>query len=156
MNKLGSLLFTLLVFGCSSPESNNLNLNPGEAVLTINNIEYNAAAIFGTRILGETEFEQISLIVSDSIQIDILNKKFEKEVITWAGETFTSAGTMVFLSYSARGGYGPTGGFLIISDLTDATISGRFDMELYNFASSCSDCPENEVTAEGQFVAVME
>jgi len=53
-------------------------------------------------------------------------------------------------------GYGPTQGFLIIGDISDLTISGRFDMELYNFASSCYQCPQDEVSVEGQFLAVMQ
>lgn len=158
MFRTTGLLFTFLLIGCSDPDSTTHDLTLGEAVLAINSIEYQAEANLGKRLLGETEYEQISLIVSDSISIDILNKDFKEGIVTWSGETFTSEGTMLFLRHHALGGagYGPTGGYLIISDITGLTISGRFDMELYNFASSCYQCPQNEMSVEGQFFAQVE
>jgi len=147
----------ILTIGCSDPDSRGLNLNPGEAVLTIENIQHGAQAYLGTRMLGDTEYEQITLEVSDTIHVDILNENFQEGMVSWAGDSFDTKGTIIFMThYGYRGGYGPRSGFLIISEQTELSISGIFQLELQNFASSCYNCPEDRLNVEGKFIAQWE
>lgn len=148
------IIFAMILVGCSDPDSRGFDLNPGQAVLTIENIQYEAQAVLGTRMLGDTEYEQITLEVSDTIHMDILHEKFQEGVVSWTGETFEAEGTMVFLThFNLGGGFGPRSGFLIISKRTESSISGIFQLELQNFASSCYNCPEDRIQVEGQFNA---
>jgi len=151
------IVLTALFFtGCSDPESSAIDLDLGEAILTIDNTVYIAEAILGTRTIAETEYEQISLDVGDSIEIDILSVSFEEGFILWDGDTFVAKGTRFYFTSRLHGGggFGPTSGYLIINEKTDNTISGKFEMDLYNYASSCYDCFGNEVTVEGEFIAL--
>jgi len=148
-------LFVWMLPGCSDPDSTNFGLYPGEAELTIDGVNYAATAILGTRTLGDTEYEQISLIASDTVLVDILNENFQEGRVEWTGETFNAAGTMVFMHHPGLGfGFGPESGFLIISDRTTTTISGIFNLELQDFASSCSNCPQDRVWVEAKFWAM--
>ncbi len=154
MIKITALLFTLLFFGCSDPGPNSLNLSLGRAELTINNFAHGAEATMGTRSMGDTEYEQITILVADTLYIELLNEKFQEGIVNWDRETFSSNGTMVFMTNRRLGsGFGPRSGFLIISDRTDSTISGIFNFELMNFASCCFNCPEDRASVEGKFFA---
>ncbi|MBC8376837.1 MAG: hypothetical protein H8E26_12390 [FCB group bacterium] len=157
MYKLLTLLPLLFIIACSDPDSRGLDLNPGEAVLTIDNITHGAQANLGTRMLGDTEYEQITLQVSDTIHVDILNENFQEGMVSWTGDSFDVEGTMIFMThYGYGGGYGPRSGFLIISEQTELSISGIFQLELQNFASSCYNCPEDRLNVEGKFIAQWE
>ena len=149
------VICTAFFCGCSDPGSGDINLDPGAAILTINNESYAAEAILGTRLFRETEYEQIILHVGDSIQVDMMNLNFEEGIVIWDGEFSDAEGTRVFAVSQVHGGAGfaPIGGFLLISNKTDSSISGKFNIDLYNFASSCLHCPGNYLTIEGQFFA---
>ena len=151
-----TLLIIPLLMGCSDPASDDINLDPGDAVLIIENESYAAEAILGTRMFLDTEYEQITLRVGDSIYIDIMNLNFEEGIVIWDGEFSDAEGTRVFAISQVHGGagyFGPIGGYLLISEKTDSSISGKLEIDLYDYASSCLHCLGNYLTIEGQFVA---
>jgi hypothetical protein len=155
MYKTLILLTLLFIIGCSDPDSRGLDLNPGKAVLTLDNMTYGAEAILGTRMLGDDEYEQITLQVSDTFYVDILNENFQEGVFNWDMEGFSSGGNMIFMtSFDRGGGFSPRSGFLLITDITEMGVSGIFILEMQNFASCCYNCPEDRVKVEGEFVAL--
>lgn len=150
------LVLAVMLMGCSNPGSSRLDLNPGEAVFTIKNIEYEAEATFGTRMFGENEAEQITPMTSDTSYIDILSEYFQKGVTTWDGEVYNEEETHVFMLHrDLGGGFGPRSGYLIITDRNASSITGIFNLELQNFASSCYNCPKDRVRVEGEFNVAM-
>ena len=150
------LLPIILFISCSDPDS-TFDVSAGEAVITLDNTEYNAEAKWGERIFGEDLYQEVHLDMGEDGYADILCLRFEEGPYVWDGETHRPDGAMVFLTTQNHGGggFGPTGGFLIIHEITETTISGTFHLDMYNFASSCWDCPENELDASGKFVAIV-
>lgn len=146
------ILLIMMLMGCSDPGSSGLDVNPGEGVFTIKNIEYQAEATFGTRVFGEDEVEQITLRASDTVFIDILCEDFQKGVTTWDGEFWSEEDVHVFMIHrDLGGGFGPRSGYFIITKRTESYITGIFNMELQDFASSCYNCPDDLVWVEGEF-----
>ena len=151
------MLFILTLLGCSEPGTGGSAMDSGEAQIIIDHVGYSAEAILDTMTLGETVYQKISLVVSDTFYIDILNENFEEEVMTWTGESLGAGGTMLFLISRDLGMYNPHKGFLIISGVTDSTITGRFKFDMYDMASSCVMYPGAEagMECEGEFFAVV-
>jgi len=149
------LLIIPILVGCSDPASVDINLDPGDAVLIIKNESYTAEAILETMTLGETIYQKITLVVSDTFYVDILNENFEEDIYIWTGESFSADGTMIFLISRNLGGiYNPHEGFLIITGITESTITGNFKLGMYDTASSCVMSPEADMEFEGGFFAV--
>ncbi len=157
MFKTSILLFSVLLLGCSDPGMKDVHLEAGAAVILIDDDTYGAEAIMDTTTLGETLYEEISIIVSDTVSLSILSEAFQEDLIMWTGETFSVEHTMVFLKDPHRGGgfMGPQNGYLLVKDRTDSNISGKFEWTLYDFTSCCIDCPGNEVVVQGQFSALI-
>ncbi len=151
MHKTIAVLFIIMLVGCSNPETSAIELDVGQAIVTIGNIEYEAEAIVDSQYLLDTEYEEISLIISDSVSIVILKVNFLEETITWTGESLNPDGVIFFLRHGSL--YGPHDGSLVINDKTDSTISGKFNLNLIDGNSSISYRPENRVNIEGQFIA---
>ncbi len=151
------IIFLITTIGCSNPDNQDLILDVGQAIVTIENIEYEAVANMNSRILNDKEFEELSLIISDSVSINILKVNFMEETITWTGENLNPEGVIFYLLYNfISGSFNcPHDGYLLINARTDSTISGSFDMNLFDVTSSCSNCPEDHVSIEGQFIVGM-
>lgn len=152
--KIALLFMAFLLMACSEPGSGDINLELDKAVVILDDQTFAGTAEFGMRTLAETEYEQISLLLSDSTKIDILNENFEEAVAVWDGESFEAGRNMVFMSSrSWGGGFAPMGGYLIIKNRSDEEISGKFDLVLYTLASSCYRCPEDVISVSGYFKA---
>ncbi len=157
MYKTLLVLTLLFITACSDPDSNSVDLDSGEGSITIGDMYFGAEATLENRMLGDDEYEQITLAVSDTFFVQILNQDFQKGVFNWSGEGMSSGGNMIFMTHFERGaGFGPRSGFLIISSITDKSISGLFMLEMHNFASCCYNCPEDRVSIEGEFNATWE
>ena len=155
MFKRIAIVIMLAFIGCSEPGSPGSGVNMGEAVITIDRITYPAEAILDTKTLGETIYQKITLVVSDTFYVDILNENFEEDIYIWTGESFSADGTMIFLISRNLGGiYNPHEGFLIITGITESTITGNFKLGMYDTASSCVMSPEADMEFEGGFFAV--
>jgi len=154
MYKTLYFLFIVAFFSCSKPQSSDNELPVGQAILKIDNKVYEATAIMDSQTLNETEFEKISIIISDSVFVGILKERFVEETITWTGETLNPDGVIFYLIYQYVGGayYSPHAGSLSIINCTDSTIAGEFEIDLYDFTSSSSYSPEDLVRIIGQFV----
>ena len=107
----------------------------------------------GHQILAETEFEKISLIINDSIKVEILKEYFIKEEINWTIEDHTSQDMIFSLQYNYYGGsiYIPLKGWLKINTRTQSNILGEFDITMRDGAASCMTCPEVLRQISGEF-----
>ncbi len=144
-------ILVIVIFGCSEPDSMKI----GEAIVTIDNVEYKAKATVGSRTLEDTEFEKISIVISDTLFFEILKEIFIEETIKWTSMTPNTDGVVFSLQCWGVGGalYGPGEGFLKISNRSNSAIAGEFELDVYDFASSCWQCPDDKLTVEGQFIA---
>jgi hypothetical protein len=148
------LMFFLLIFGCSTSNDSNDSLELGQARITIENNVYNANALMNHQILAETEFEKISLIINDTVKIEILKEDFIEETIYWTIENHVSPDIIFSLQYNYYGGslYLPLEGFLKIDQKTMSSISGEFQIILTGSVYSCITCPEALKNVKGKFI----
>jgi len=152
---LSVILGVPFLLSCSEPEP-GVNVGVGGARLTINGTDYPAVATLDQRLLGETWHQQIRLFAAEHEYMDMLNEDFHEGMVTWDDESFSAEGNLIFLTSRAHGGggFGPTGGVLVIQTITDSTITGLFNLDMYNFASSCYRCEEDRLMVSGEFIAL--
>jgi hypothetical protein len=137
-------MVVLIIIGCSISIDNMDTLKEGQAFVTIENIKYIAQPEMGHQVLANTEFEKISLIISDSVRVEILKEYFIKEKIYWSVEDHTSQDMIFSLQYNYYGGsiYIPLKGWFKLTERTDSNIIGEFEITLTGGAVSCITCPE--------------
>jgi hypothetical protein len=147
------LISFLLFIGCSTSNVNEINLEPGQALVSIENQKYDAKALIGHQMLEETEYEKISLIINDSVEIKILKKEFIDETIYWSIDDHVSQEIFFALEYNYFGGtpYLPLEGYLVIAK-EKSIISGEFDITLHGGIFSCVTCPQALKKSKGEFI----
>jgi hypothetical protein len=157
MKIIHPILF-LLIIGCSTSIDSLSDLDEGQALLRIDNIKYNAKAVMDHQVLVETEFEKISLIINDSVRIEILKEIFVEEKIFWNIENHISQDLIFSLKYNYFGGsiYMPLEGYFSLSQRTASNITGEFEITLTGGAVSCIACPEALKNVKGKFIVKAE
>ena len=153
MKRLFHLMVFLIIIGCSKSIDSVDTLNEGQAFVTIENIKYTAQTEMDHQVLADTEFEKISLIISDSVKVEILKEYFIKEKIYWSIEDHTSQDIIFSLQYNYYGGsiYIPLKGWFLLSERTQSNIIGEFEIILTGGAVSCITCPEALRQISGEF-----
>jgi hypothetical protein len=158
MKTINILIIIVFFIGCSNPNENTDNLDVGEALITIENSEFSAIALMGNQVLAETQFEKISLIINDSVKVEILQENFLEEQTIWTRENYYSQDILFSLQYNYYGGspYSPLEGHLSINQRTELIISGEFEFTLTGGAYSCITCPEALRDIQGKFIVGIE
>lgn len=158
MKTINFLIIIVFFIGCSHPNESTNNLDVGEALITIENSEFAAIAFIGNQVLAETQFEKISLIINDSVKVEILRENFLEEQTIWTRENYYSQDIIFSLQYNYYGGfpYSPLEGHLTIDLHTELIISGEFEFTLTGGAYGCITCPEALRDIQGKFIAEIE
>ena len=152
-----ALVMIPMLLGCSDPGSKIPNLDPGVAVLVIGETVYEGQAVVDTFSRGDSIYEQMTLNFSDTLVVTIEKIFFDDEFVLWSenlGPTTTS-GNHMRLSERFVGGslYTAWDGFLHISERTESTVKGKFDMIFKNLYSPYHECPDGCLQATAYFVA---
>ncbi len=151
-------LLCLLIFACSTFNDSTIDLDPGQAIVNIENIEYNATAVMDYKTLAGIQFERISLIINDSAKIEILNENFLEGKINWYIEDHVSQQIIFSLQYNCFRGstYSPLEGSFSVNKRTESIISGEFEITLSGGPYSCIVCPEALRNVKGKFISEIE
>ncbi len=151
------LVLFLVILGCSDPGIDFPDLDVGEAMLVIDNQVYEGLAVVDTVTHGENLFETLFLNISDTLVATIMKENFDEELILWSRNPAASSasGTHLTLSERVMGGsyFTAWDGYLHISERTESTITGKFDVAFLNLYSSNPDCPDGCLQATAYFVA---
>jgi len=153
-----ALLIIPILVGCSDPGSNSPNLDPGVAVLVIGDTIYEGLAVVDTFSYGdESIYERMTLNFSDTLVVTVENKIFDEELVFWsrAFESTSPSGYLMRLSERVVGGslFMAEKGFLHISERTESTVRGKFDMTFTNLYAPYHECPAGCLAATAYFVA---
>ena len=158
MNTVFPLIFFLLIIGCSRSSDSLSALDEGQALITIENIKYNANAVMGCQTLADKEFEKISLIINDSVRVEILKEHFIQEKFLWSTNKAQTKEVIFSLQYNYYGGtiYYAADGWLSVTQNNPSNLSGRFDVKMHDCTASCIGCPETYRTIKGEFIVKRE
>ena len=104
-------------------------------------------------VLANKEFERISLILNDSVRMEILQENFTAEKIVWSKNKLQSEDVLFVLKYNYYGGtvYNVMEGWLKITLRTNNNLVGEFDMIMHDALASCIMCPETLRKVKGEF-----
>jgi hypothetical protein len=124
----------------------------GKASATIDGKEYNGTAYIYPKPTGDFVHKLIVLSFDDSTIIEIESGRFE------VGEFSMNSYKNITLKMMVTGNsfYSAKEGILSIKLAGSAHVVGEFDIIFFDATSSCSDCPEDLIHANGSFNAVEE
>lgn len=153
MKRIICVVLLSVVFCCSKSVSRVEPVAEGQAVVTVEDVIYQARAVLDSCLFELTEYERITLDINDSIRVIISKDHFVEEEVCWSLEDYTSQTITLLLAYSYLGGsvYTPLDGCFTLTKRTESNLIGAFDITMTGGVVDCILCPEALRRVSGTF-----